>query len=59
YLIYRVPYYNKDNGLPYATMPLGVMLSDDALIVIGSQHNDVLAEVFSKNIRSRSTMKIR
>ncbi len=54
YLIYRVPYYNKDNGgLPYATMPLGVMLSEEALIVVGSQHNDVLAEVFSKNIKKQ------
>jgi magnesium transporter len=53
YLIYRVPYYNKENGLPYATMPLGVMLSEEALIVVGSQHNDVLAEVFSKNIKKQ------
>jgi magnesium transporter len=53
YLIYRVPFYNKENGLPYATMPLGVMLSDEALIVVGSQHNDVLAEVFSKNIKKQ------
>ena len=53
YLIYRVPYYNKENGLPYATMPLGVILSEEALIVIGSQHNDVLAEVFSKNIKKQ------
>jgi len=53
YLIYRVPYYNKDNGLPYATMPLGVMLSDEALIVVGSQQNDVLGEVFSKNLKKQ------
>jgi len=54
YLIYRVPYYySKENGLPYATMPLGVMLSDEALIVVGSQQNDVLGEVFSKNIKKQ------
>ncbi len=51
YLIYRLPVHNKDSGLPYSTMPLGVMLSDEALIVIGYQHNDVLGEVFSKNLK--------
>lgn len=53
YLIYRVPYYNRENGLPFSTMPLGVMLSDEALIVIGYQHNDVLTEVFAKNIKKQ------
>jgi magnesium transporter len=53
YLIYRVPVFNRDNGVPFSTMPLGVMLSDEALIVIGFQHNDVLAEVFAKNIKKQ------
>jgi len=53
YLIYRVPVFNRENGVPFSTLPLGVMLSDEALIVIGFQHNDVLAEVFAKNLKKQ------
>jgi len=53
YLIYRIPVYSATSSLPFSTMPLGVMLSDEALIVIGYQHNDVLAEVFAKNIKKQ------
>lgn len=47
YIIYRVPFYNPDNGIPYATMPLGIIISNEAFIVIAQHDNDVLSEVFS------------
>ena len=40
YIIYRVPFYNPENGVPYATMPLGIIISDEVFIVI-SQHGRV------------------
>ncbi len=51
YIILRVPFYNPENGVPYATMPVGVVLSDEAFIVICQQNNDVLTEVFGRGIK--------
>jgi len=54
YIIYRVPFYNPENGIPYATMPLGIIISEEAFIVISQHGNDVLSEVFSRTIRKTS-----
>jgi len=54
YIIYRVPFYNPENGVPYATMPLGIIISDEVFIVISQHGNDVLSEVFSRTIRKTS-----
>ncbi len=54
YIIYRVPFYNPENGVPYATMPLGIIISDESFIVISQHGNDVLSEVFSRAIRKTS-----
>jgi len=51
YIIYRVPFYNPDNGIPYATMPLGIIISDQAFIVIAQHDNDVVSEVFASGGR--------
>lgn len=51
YIIYRVPFYNPDKGIPYATMPLGIIISPEAFIVIAQHDNDVVSEVFANGGR--------
>lgn len=51
YIIYRVPFYNPENGIPYATMPLGIIISHEAFIVIAQHDNDVMSEVFANGGR--------
>ncbi|MCD6333501.1 MAG: magnesium transporter CorA family protein [Bacteroidales bacterium] len=53
YLIYRIPVHHPENGIPYTTIPLGMIFSTDSLIVISNQDNDVLAQVFSKGIKKQ------
>ncbi len=51
YIIYRVPFYNPDNGIPYATVPLGIIISEQAFIVIAQHDNALVSEIFASGGR--------
>jgi magnesium transporter len=57
YIIYRVPFYSPDQGVPYSTIPLGIILSDEAFIVICQNNNDVLMDVFARYTRKNTNFQ--
>ena len=48
-MIYRIPYQNVSNGLPFTTIPLGLMLDKDNLVIICHRNNEVLDDFFSRS----------
>lgn len=41
-IIYRIPIHNKDNGLPYFTVPLGIIISSSTIITICMYENEII-----------------
>jgi len=54
-IIYRIPIHNQDNGIPYTTIPLGIVLSEENLVTICNRNNDILDDFYS---RSRKNVNI-
>jgi magnesium transporter len=48
-MIYRIPYQNVSNGLPFTTIPLGLVLDKDNLVIICHRNNEVLDDFFSRS----------
>jgi len=48
YIIYRIPVHNLNNGVPFSTVPLGIVLSQDYMITICSRGCELLDDFFSK-----------
>ena len=44
-LILRIPIYSKGNGIPYVTIPFGIILLNDFLVSICSSQNEILNEI--------------
>ena len=44
-IIIRVPIYNRGNGLPYYTVPFGIILLNDYLVTLCISTNEVLLEI--------------
>jgi len=51
YIIYRIPIRNINNGIPFSTVPLGIVLSQDFMITICSKSCEVLDDCFSRSRR--------
>jgi magnesium transporter len=49
YIIYRIPVRNINNGVPFSTVPLGIVLSKDYMITICSRNCEVLNDCFSRS----------
>ena len=49
YIIYRIPLRNISNGIPFTTVPLGIVLSQDYMITICSKSCEVLDDFFSRS----------
>jgi magnesium transporter len=49
YIIYRIPVRNVNNGIPFSTVPLGIVLSKDYMITICSRSCEVLNDCFSRS----------
>ncbi len=49
YIIYRIPVRNVNNGVPFSTVPLGIVLSQDYMITICSKSCEVLDNFFSRS----------
>ncbi len=48
-MIYRIPYQNQSNGFPFTTIPLGIVLSKESLVIICHKNNEVLDDFFSRS----------
>ncbi len=48
-MIYRIPYQNQSNGFPFTTIPLGIVLEKDNLVIICHRNNEVLDDFFSRS----------
>ncbi|TFH48274.1 MAG: magnesium transporter CorA family protein, partial [Bacteroidia bacterium] len=48
-MIYRIPYQNQSNGFPFTTIPLGIVLSKESLVIICHKNNEVLDDYFSRS----------
>lgn len=48
-MIYRIPYQNLSNGFPFTTVPLGIVLAKDSLVIICHKNNEVLDDFFSRS----------
>ncbi len=48
-MIYRIPYQNQSNGFPFTTIPLGLVLTKDHLVIICHRNNEVLDDFFSRS----------
>jgi len=48
-MIYRIPYQNQSNGFPFTTIPLGLVLNKDSLVIICHNNNEVLDDFFSRS----------
>jgi len=48
-MIYRIPYQNHSNGFPFTTIPLGLVLDKDSLVIICHNNNEVLDDFFSRS----------
>jgi magnesium transporter len=45
-IIIRIPVHSKQSGVPYYTIPLGVLISMNSIITICLTENDVLRDIF-------------
>ena len=46
-MILRIPVHNPENGVPYSTVPLGLILNDDYTLVICQRKNELLTNIFN------------
>lgn len=49
YIIYRIPIHNSNNGVPFSTVPLGIVLTQENMITICSRSCEVLDDFFSRS----------
>ncbi len=50
-LILRIPIQIPDNGVPFSTIPLGIIFSDDYILILCQRENVVLSEFFNQKRR--------
>lgn len=48
-MIYRIPFQNQSNGYPFTTIPLGIVLSSEELVIVCQRNNEVLDDFFSRS----------
>jgi magnesium transporter len=48
-MIYRIPFQNQSNGFPFTTIPLGIVLSKEELVIICQRNSEVLDDFFSRS----------
>ena len=46
-VIIRIPIHHNDNGVPYITIPLGVLISKDTLITITLHKNEIISNIMN------------
>ena len=54
-MILRVPYFDKDQPeIPYNTVPIGIIYTENNIITISSRENDILSSFVSRKLKSFS-----
>jgi magnesium transporter len=57
-IILRIPYFQgEESDIPYATLPLGIILTDKCVVTICKRENGVIQELVSGKVRGLSTAK--
>ena len=57
-IILRVPYFEGETSdVPYITIPLGIILTEHAIVTISKPHNDIMPDFTNGRIRGWSTGK--
>jgi magnesium transporter len=57
-IVLRVPYYQGENAdIPYATIPLGIILTDRHLITVCKRESDLIQEFLDGRVKGLSTAK--
>jgi magnesium transporter len=57
-ILLRIPYYQGETSdVPYATIPLGIILTDKLIITICRMKNDVTLELLNGRVKGLSTNK--
>ena len=49
YIIYRIPIHNSNNGVPFSTIPLGIVLTKEYMITVCSKSCEILDDFFSRS----------
>lgn len=52
YIIYRIPVRTTSNGIPFSTVPLGIVLAPDFLITICTRNSEVLDDFYNRTKKS-------
>lgn len=50
-MILRIPIKTTENGIPFSTIPLGIIISDDYILILCQRENSVLSEFFNHRRR--------
>ena len=50
-MILRIPIQTSENGIPFSTIPLGIVVSDDYILVLCQRENNLLSEFFNHRKR--------
>lgn len=56
-IIIRIPIHHNDNGVPYITIPLGILISKETLITITLHKNEVISNVMSLITLNKADVK--
>lgn len=49
-IILRVPVYHRENKIPYSTIPLGIIITDNIIIAISREEIDLFDELLNKGV---------
>ena len=52
-MIYRIPVLSHDNGVPFMTVPIGIVIASGYTVIICQRKNRVLDDFFSRNDKKR------
>ena len=57
-IVLRIPFFQGWNvDIPYTTLPLGIILTDQYLVTVCKRNNDILQEFSSGRVKDLSTSK--
>ncbi|MFW6119617.1 MAG: magnesium transporter CorA family protein [Petrotogales bacterium] len=58
YIIIKIPFFDKeDPEVPYKTFPLGIVITPEMIITIGSRENEIISGILEKELAGFSTKK--
>lgn len=55
-VILRIPLSNQNNGIPFTTVPLGIILSENQIITVCSRRNEIIPTLFKRVNENKITI---